>query len=41
MRKKCTCNMACHSYKMNNVDKMFWGGYRSICTAKNDFGQYQ
>ena len=41
MRGECKCDMACNSYKINDVEKMFLGGCRSICTAKNDFGAYQ
>ena len=41
MRRKCTSHMASHSYKMNDVETMFWGGYRSMCTAKMIFGPYQ
>ena len=37
MRWKCKCYMAHNSYKINDVEKMFMGGYRSINTAKNDF----
>ena len=29
--------MAHNSYKINDVEKMFLGGYTSIHTAKNDF----
>ena len=37
MRGKCKCDMAHNSYKINDVEKMFFGGYTSIHTAKNDF----
>ena len=40
MRKKCTCDMACHSYKMN-VDKMFWGDTEVYVLQNMSFGQYQ
>ena len=36
MRGKCKSDMACNSYKINDVEKCF-GVYRSVCTAKNDF----
>ena len=41
IREECTCYMACNSYNIYDVEKMFWGRYRSIHTAKNDFGPYQ
>ena len=37
MRGKYKCHMACNSNKTHDVEKMFLRGYRSICTAKNDF----
>ena len=37
MRGKCKCDMAHNSYKINDVEKMFLGGYTSIHTAKTDF----
>ena len=37
IREECTCYMACNSYKIHDVEKMFLGRYRSIHTAKNDF----
>ena len=33
--------MAHNSYKINDIEKMFFGEYTSIHTAKNDFGPYQ
>ena len=34
--------MASHAYEMHDVEKMFRGVYRSICTAKKMiFGSYQ
>ena len=37
MRSKYTCDIASHAYNINDLEKMFLGGYRSISTAKNDF----
>ena len=42
MRGKCKCDMAHNSYKINDVEKMVFGGYTSIHTAKKlIFGPYQ
>ena len=40
MRGKCKHYMACNSYKMNDVEKMFMGGYRGIHTVKKHFLDY-
>ena len=37
MRGKCKCYMVHNFYKINDVEKMFFEGYTSIHTAKNDF----
>ena len=37
MTGKWKCNMAPNSYKIHDVEKNVFGGYRSIHTAKNDF----
>ena len=37
IREECTFDMDCNSHKINDVEKMFLGRYRSIHTAKNDF----
>ena len=37
MRGKCKCDMAHNSYKMNDVENMFFGGHRSIHTTKTQF----
>ena len=41
IREECTCYMACNSDQIHDVEKMFWGRYRSIHTAKMIFGPYQ
>ena len=40
IREECTCYMACNSHQIHDVEKMFWGRYRSIHTAKNNFGPH-
>ena len=37
LRSKCTCDMASHAYKTNDVEKMFWGDTEEYELQKNDF----
>ena len=41
MRGECKCYVACNSYKIHDVKKMFLGAYRRIHAAKMIFGPYQ
>ena len=41
MRGKCKCYMACNSYKINDVEKMFLGDTEVYILQKMIFGPYQ
>ena len=40
IREECTCYMACNSYKIHDVEKMFWGGTEVYILQKIIFGPY-
>ena len=37
MTGKYKCHMACNSYKIHNVERMFWGDTEVYVLQKNDF----
>ena len=41
MTGKCKCHIACNSYKIHDVDKMFLGDTEVYILQKMIFGPYQ